>query len=273
MRQVKLFLAFAFGCLTALAFGLAADATTHGSKPVSDAASLQSRLYALEERARELEKAATGGQINSKVVAPFEVVDGAKRRIFAVEPTTYSHGVHVYAGKAEAVMSAGDRGGNFTASLASGNLMARLSALTGGVEVSENQQDRITLGKDTKQGDYRLKFVSGSDKDVAAIGEDPKAHSGLALIYDTSGNLKARIAVTTDARGLVDVLGGKNLPIAQLTESKSGGGKLWTANATGVGMVEAGDAGGYGIVKAGPKGFETTPVILALPGSVIAGKP
>jgi hypothetical protein len=37
-------------------------------------------------------------------------------------------------------------------------------------------------------------------------------------------------------------------------------------------MVEAGDAGGYGIVKAGPKGFETTPVILALPGSVISGK-
>ena len=85
MRQVKVFLMFACGCLTALALGLAADATPHGRKPVSEAASLQSRLNALERRARELERAATVGQVSNKVVAPFEVVDGARRQIFYVD--------------------------------------------------------------------------------------------------------------------------------------------------------------------------------------------
>jgi hypothetical protein len=252
-----------------LAFGFAVDATTHGSRTEGGAAALQGRLQALEQRAHYLERAAGGGHIDNKVVAPFEVVDAVRRQLFYIDSIG---SVRVLAGKSEAVMSAGGGGGNFAAFSASGDLAARLSALPAGLQVSENYKDRVTLGRDPIQGDYRLKFMTEAKKDIAAIGEDPKTHTGLALVYDPSGNLKARMAITTDARGLVDVLGGKKLPIAQLTESTSGGGKLWLGNASGVGMVEAGDAGGYGIVKAGPKGFETTPVILALPGSVISGK-
>jgi len=269
VRPLTVFRAFALGCLSASAFALATDATTHGRRTEGGAGSLQDRLHALEQRALYLERLSGGGHIDNKVVAPFEIVDAVKRRIFYVDPVG---AVHLYAHKGEAVMSAGAGGGNFDAVSASGGFEARLSALAGGIQISENHQDRITLGKDPKQGNYRLKFVSGSDKDLAGIGEDTKTHSGLAEIFDPSGNLKARMTVTADFRGLVDVLRAQKLSIAQLTESKSGGGKLWLGNATGVGMVEAGDAGGYGIVKAGPKGFETTPVILALPGSVIAGK-
>jgi hypothetical protein len=157
-----------------LAFALATDAATHGSSTEGGVASLQDKLHALEQRAFCLERLAGGDHIDNRVVAPFEIVDGVRRRIFYVDPVG---AVHIYAHKGEAVISAGAGGGNFDVVSGSGSLEARLSALVGGIQVSENHQDRITLGKDPKQGNYRLKFLSGSDKDLAGIGEDTKTHS------------------------------------------------------------------------------------------------
>ena len=95
----------------------------------------------------------------------------------------------------------------------------------------------------------------------------------LLLILDKSGNPKGRMVVSNDGHGIVDVFGINKVPIVQLTNTQSGGGKLWIGNADGKGMVEAGDAGGYGIVRAGPDGFQFIPTPgLALPGSVIVGK-
>lgn len=174
-------------------------------------------------------------------------------------------------------MSASTEGGTFAAYSASGNLEATLGQArrrpVWGISVSEKYQDRIVLGRDTKAGTHYLSFFSATGQDVAGIGEAIDNRAGIALVFDKSGNLIARMAVRSDGKGVVDVLGVNKVPIAQLTESESGGGKLWIGNAGGVGMVEAGDAGGYGIVHAGPEGFKFIPTPgLALPGNVIVGK-
>lgn len=263
MKHTKLFLAFALGCVTAIALGFGGNATTGraGTSTVS----------ALERRVLELELAANRGQLGQKVIAPFELRDRFGKRIFYVD----EKGADLYGGgKAVAEMGLGENGGFLSAVSGTGNSTVNfgVGSKTIGLVVLDKGVSRISLGKDLGQGNYRLKFLSGSSQNVAAIGESTE-HLGAALVYDTTGNLKARMAIGTDGKGVVDVLGGKQLPIAQLTESENGGGKLWLGNASGVGMVEAGDAGCYGIVKAGPRGFEFIPTPgLALPGSVIVGK-
>ena len=277
MRQVKFFLAFGFGCLTAMALGFGPRVMGGLKEPGAVAAStpvnLEGRLKALEEHAADLEQRANSGPIGSKVVAPFQVTDG-KRRIFYVGPDSVNVS---FGNKERAWMSADSEGGNFFASSASGNLEARLGRQqrgdAWGISVSEAFKDRIVLGRNTKGGNHHLSFFSSADQQIAGIGESSDTHAAVALVFDKSGNLRARMAVSTDGKGIVDVFGINKVPIAQLTESESGGGRLWIGNAGGVGMVEAGDAGGYGIVRAGPKGFEFIPTPgLALPGSVIVGK-
>jgi len=284
MKHLKPFLAFALGCVAAIAFGgVAADVTAQRSTPgggPGQPASLESRLLALEQRARDLEQAAGAGQVGKKVVAPFEVVDLLEGPIFDVDP---KHGVHVYGGgKLMAVMSAADNGGgNFAATTGSGDLVVRFSASPGqpglGLEVSENHQERIQLGRDDKLGNYRLKFLSGTEQVIATIGESPNTHTGLALVYDKSGSLRARMAVSEAGKGLVDVLAGESSVLAQLSEGPHKGGRLLicginSGTSCSPAMVEAGDAGGYGIVRAGPQGFNPGVTMLGLPGSVIAGK-
>ncbi len=270
MKRVKILVAFAFGCLTALALGFGVDviSRSEASAGADQRAFLESRLNALEERARNLEEITAQGQIRNKVVAPFEITDENKRRVFYVEPDSAS----VWFGRKRGVaMSGSKEGGFFYAYSASGNQTARLAAP--GVGVSENFLERIILGKDEKYGNYALSFLSSTRQLIGGIGESGDTHAAVVLVCDKSGNLRGRMAVTTDGHGIVDVLSANNLPIAQLTNSESGGGKLWIGNADGKGMLVAGDAGGYGIVRAGPDGFQFIPTPgLALSGSVIVGK-
>ncbi len=278
MQKAKFLLGFSFGCLaaTALGFGPGVMSGLKGTSVAAASNTLEGRLEALAERAAEVEGRTTASaqQINSKVYAPFEILDGAKRRVFYVGPDTVN--LYFRSAKPAATISGGNNSGNFGAFSASGNLEARLGqeprGNSWGVTVSENFIDRIVLGKDTKARTHHLTFFSGSSQQIAGIGEAADTREAVALVFDKAGNLRARMA-TTDGKGLVDVLGANKLPIAQFTESGEGGGKLWIGNASGVGMVEAGDAGGYGIVRVGPEGFKFIPTPgLALPGNVIVGK-
>jgi hypothetical protein len=269
MERVKILLAFTFGGLAALAFGFGGDVTTahKSSDAVGRVAFLEGKLVEFENRARTFEDSTVGGQIGNKVVAPFEVKDGAKR-VFYVDADSAS----VWFGKKkEAAMSASAQGGFFHGYSASGTSLALLSST--GVEVKENYHSRIMLGKDERQGNYLLSFLSGTGELVAGIGDSADTHAAVLLVFDKSGKLKGRMVVSNDGHGIVDVFGINKVPIVQLTNTQSGGGKLWIGNADGKGMVEAGDAGGYGIVRAGPDGFQFIPTPgLALPGSVIVGK-
>jgi hypothetical protein len=271
MKHLKPFLAFALGCMTAMVFGVAVDVTAQRSNPSGGpgrTASLESWLAALEQRAKDLEQAAGGGQVNQKVVAPFEVRDRVGRPIFSVTDV-----VKVYSGgKERAQMFVGGDQGMFFAPWASGGVTASLGGGPDSFDMGENGLTRISLGMNDRKRNDRLEFKSNS-RLIAQIGEDPGTHTGLALVFDKSGSLRARMAGGPDG-GLVDVLGAKKVPIVQLTESHSKGGELLICgtNSCPPTMVEAGDAGGYGIVRAGPKGFNPGVTMLGLPGSVIAGK-
>ena len=275
MRRLKFFLAFGFGCSAAMMFGYGADMTWQLSGPSAAEAgktTLESRLNSLEAHAADLEQRAAAAQrISSKVVAPFDVTDG-KKRIFIVNPDY----VGLFFGNKEgASMSAGTGGGNFVAYSTSGGLQTTLGKKgdVWGISVSENFVDRIALGSDAKAGTHHLTFYSSAKQEIAGIGESADTHAALVLVFDKAGNLRGRLAVSTDGKGIADVLGANKVPLAQMTESESGGGRLVISNAGGIGMVEAGDAGGYGIVRVGPEGFKFIPTPgLALPGNVIVGK-
>jgi hypothetical protein len=278
MQQFKMLLAFGLGCLTALMLGFGPDLPSSLSVSSVIAGTnpdiLERRLSVLEERAADLEQNAANGQVGNRVVAPFEVVDGAKRRIFFVnDNVTLLFGKQIEA----EISPGGPSGGYFGATSASGKLEVKLGAASAatlwGLSLREDYNDRIGLGKDTKAGNHHLSFLSAGGQLLAGIGEDRIARRALVHVYDKQGRLRASMTVAPDSKGVVGVWGGNAVPLVQLGESGSGGGRLWIGNAGGVGMAEAGDAGGYGIVRAGPEGFKFIPTPgLALPGNVIVGK-
>ena len=261
MKHSKLFLAFGCGCLAAIALGHAI-----GVSAELDASTLEGRVRDLEETVR----LRSGQKIAGEVVAPFELRDRFGKIIFNVDES----GATLYGGgKAKTELGVAENGGLFTTVSGSGNSTVNfgVGSKTIGLEVQDKAVTRVAFGKDLKEGNFALKVFSGSGQNLAGIGESLD-HQGAAAIYDAN-NLKALLFCNKEGKGLAEVLGVKGLPIAQLTESSNGGGRLWLGNAGSVGMVEAGDAGGYGIVRAGPRGFGFIPTPgLALPGSVIVGK-
>lgn len=270
MKRSTTYLAFGFGCVSAIAFNFVSHVIPQrktGQNP------LESRLRVLEQRAVSLEQGATVPQPTQKVTAPFLVTNPAGTRIFDVT----NDGANVYfANKLMATMGGSKNGGMLVARSASTNNSVWLDASLGspGLSVVENDKSRIELGRALEKGTYRLKFLSGSDQTIAGIGQSASSPTGLALVADKSGNIKARLAVSDGDKGLVDVFGINKLPIAQLTEGSHKGGLLLICQPDGCDppMVEAGDAGGFGIVRVGPHGFNPGVTMLGLPGSVIAGK-
>ena len=271
MKYLKLFLAFGCGWATVIALGLGADAAGQRGKPAGNAgqsASLQSRISALVQRVSQLEQAAVSGKLNKKVVAPFEVVDQADQRVFYVGP---DRDVEFYQGnKRAAVMSAAGGVGTFFALSGSSQSWTALSSER--MTVNENGQTRMSLGKSAAHGNYMLDFSSGSH-DIAKIGVSYETNAGSALVFDQSGYRRVAIAAA-DGKGVITVLRGDALPIAQLTEGKSKGGRLLTCSADGCDppMVDAGDAGGYGIVWTGPQSYNPGVGLMGAPGSFIMGK-
>lgn len=280
MKNFSVVAAFVCGCLTAAGLDLVADAqaATGGVVPAADeAARIEGRLVALERRAHALEL----GQMSNRVVAPFQVVNAAGAPIFSVS----TDGANVYgAGKVAASM-AGDRaGGRLVASSTSGRSVWLEGSTGPSYSVVENSVDargrtksttRIELGRGAGEGTYRLKFTSGANLNVAGIGEDRKSHTGLAIVCDKQGNTKARLGVSDDGKGLIDVLGANGLPIAQLTQGMHDGGLFLICAVSGCPprMVEMGDAGGFGMVSTGPHWFNPGSTMFSLPGSVLFGRP
>jgi hypothetical protein len=243
----------------------------------SQSESLQRRLANLEQRIKELEAAANRGELGNRVVAPFEVVDRAGKRIFAVEQPFGATLVSVFNRDSEAAgatIGATPQGGYFFAMSASDS-HAELSALGSysGVTVVENDVTRVDLGRDKGKGTYRLKFFTSAGKDVAGIGQSADTNGGLVVIQDAAGKTRAGMGITPDGKGAISVRNSSETTIAGLFEGSNKGGLLEIDSSSGQPMVEAGvEAEGFGVVRAGPEGFKPGVGILGLPGSYIAGK-
>ena len=243
------------------------------NKAADDPESVRKRIADLEQRVKELEEAAGRGELgSSRVVAPFEVVDHAGKRVFYVEEGSLV-AVFNSAGKAVARISASESGGFFTGYSAAGDLSTTVGAVGGsaGVRVLEGSVNRVDLGRDEVSQNYRLKIFGSSGALAAGIGETSKG-PGTAFVADTAGDVKASIAVDSQQRGRVSVFNSK-YTIASLTQGDSKGGLLLLNNSNGTMMVEAGStAEGVGVVRAGPEGFKPGLGVLGLPASSITGK-
>jgi hypothetical protein len=273
MKRSKEFLAFGLGCLTAISLSFAIKGTSQVKKP-GNTNPLENRLKVLEQRAALLELGSTVSQAAKKVTAPFLITNPAGIRIFDVT----SEGVKIYFGdKPMATMGGSTNGGSLVAvSALTQNKSLRFDASLGspGFSFLENDKTRIDLGRALEKGTYRLKVLSTSDQLIAGIGENKNSPTGLAVIADSLGNVKARMAVGDGDKGVVDVLGINKSPIAQLTEGSHKGGRLLICQPDNCDppMIDAGGADGYGIVRAGPLGFNPGSTMFGLPASVLVGK-
>jgi hypothetical protein len=234
----------------------------------------KAKLDDLDQRLKKLESADCSSLGKSKVVAPFEVVDRAGKRIFYVDNGVAD--LFNSAGKDVAWMSASNTGGNFVAKSATADLTTTFgsSGESNGLTVTENGNKRIDLGRRPDRGTYRVIFSSKTGSAVAGIGQSQEI-TGLVFVADAAGVIRARMTISNDDKGRITVTrSSSGESIAELTEGAHGGGKLFICSPAGCDppMVEAGDAGGYGIVRAGPMGFNPGVGLLGLPGSFIMGK-
>lgn len=280
MKGSTIVFAFLCGGLTALGVKVVTGAYAASGVPLavqSQGAAIQKRLDALERRANALY---LEGGLSNKVVAPFTVVNQANNPIFLVD----ADAAKVYGGGQIAASMSGDRaGGRLVVSSSSGRSVSLDASVGPSLSIVEDGVDargrstttaRIELGAGASEGTYRLKFMAKGGVNIAEIGEDRKSRTGLALVFDKQGNAKARLAVSDEGKGLIDVLGNKGLPIAQLTQGAQGGGLFLICAEAGCPprMVEMGDAGGFGMVSTGPHWFNPNPTIFSLPGSVLFGR-
>jgi hypothetical protein len=240
-------------------------------KPSDNLAALQRRLDELEKRVSELEQMANQGELGSRVVAPFNVVDRSGRTIFQVERDY----VRLYNGSSQLVAQiyASGGGGAFYGQTPGGDLNAAIGAASqfGGVMIGQGRQYRIQLGGQPGNR-VSLKVFTGGGQLVAGIGEDTQGQ-GLAVVADKAGTYKAALQVASDGKGQVGVQNTARIGVAELSEGANGGGKLTIWGADGTAMVEAGvTAQGIGVVRTGPNFFKPGMGVLGLPGSYIVGK-
>ena len=221
---------------------------------------LNRRLINLES----LDCAALG---KSKVVAPFEVVDRAGKRIFVVDRN--AAGLYNSSGGLAAKIVADTGGGFFSASGTNNTAVFGFTEQVNGFGVREGDQLRIDLGKDLKNGNYRLRFASGDGQGVALIGQ---AADGRGVAFVGDGKTRAGMTFINN-RGVFTIFNNNQQSVAELTEGESKGGRLAIFNSSGENMVVAGAAAeGFGVVRAGPESFKPGAGILGLPGSYIMGK-
>jgi hypothetical protein len=238
-------------------------------EPVPDkkVAELDTRLKDLEE------KSLRGRMLGSRVVAPFEVVDEAGKRVFYVDVGTVQS--YNATGTMVARIVANENGGFFEGRSATAKVSAAIGASQAqvGVVIEEDGHRRVNLGRNDK-GNYGVRVYSASDKLVAGLGQS-QAGTGIAMVADADGNPKAQMYSMPERGGIIEVLNGKGIGVATLSAAGHGGaGLMQVTNASGTVMVEAGVLPtGIGVVRAGPAGFNSGVGFVGLPASFISGKP
>jgi hypothetical protein len=243
----------------------------HGGdgRPKNDSGSRQ-KIADLEQRLAELEKAGGVRELPHSAQAPFEVKDRSGNVVFRVDRNAVS--LFNRGAKPVTQMLASDDGGRFKASSATADMNASLVAegKSVGVVVREAGTTRIDLGTPTDK--YRLMISEKSGNIVAGIGQEKTDGSGLVVVGDQAGVMKAAVQVG-NGTGVVTVENTARIPVATLGQGGNGGGHFQIVGPDNLVMVEAGVAkDGYGIVRAGPAAFAPGYGVLGLPGSYVMGK-
>lgn len=242
------------------------ESSSQATSPVDQAA-----LADLNRRLAKLEQMGCAALSKNKVVAPFQVIDRAGKRVFYVNDGL----AEIYNASESPVarMDASKAGGSFIAVSESGGLAAALGSRGQGfgLYLSEHDQQTVELGR-RPTGNYALLFSHGG-KTVAGLGETTDG-SGEALVDDRNGVPKVLMDVGTDGKGRILVTADGKGPLAQLTEGQHGGGLMFLCKPGNCDppMVDAGDAGGYGLVRVGPLGFNPGLGLVGAPGSVLVGR-
>jgi hypothetical protein len=247
----------------------------------SPASLLKVRIAELERQVKNLEDAALNGDLGNRVVAPFSVIDREGKLLFLVDRADGMVKAEVYnaAGESVAVMAGTSSGGQFSARSGSSGGLVTHFGINGsgraGLQVLENGEQRVELGRDPVQGgNYRLRVLGKGQRPIASIGQNSEG-TGLAYVADTQGQIRAMLAASGDKGGLVGIYDpSTQLSIAALAQGDAGGGamRIW-GRGGGETLVEAGvDKNGVGVVRAGPEGFKPGMGVLGLPGSYISGK-
>jgi hypothetical protein len=267
MKRIELLVAFALGWITVIAIGLVADTLAQRGNNNGQNA-VQNRIKVLQERVGTLEQMAAAGKLLKQFVAPFEVVDQNGKRLFYV---SQDRDVEFYKdGKRVSVMSAGGDVGTLWTLTSTPDLWASITAER--LRINESGQVRMELGQHST-GTYRVLFYSKDAKKIAGIGELPETHNGQVYVLDSSGSLKARMAVGDDDKGLVDVWGGTAPNVlARLGQRTGGYFMICAADICDPPMVEAGDGGGFGVVRTGPLMYQPGVGLTGVPQSFLEGK-
>ena len=239
----------------------------------------------LERRLNDLEGLINPRQLPNRTVMPFEVLNEAGIRVFAVEE--FNPGVpgqivtefYNETGKRVAVISANAEGGSLSViSATSSPLSAAITARGeyADVEIHDSgAQRRVALGRRLENnGRYSLQVFGRGGKLVAGIGES-EAGSGVAIVADAAGNPRMSMFRNSESGGgHVVITNAAGKQVATLSGSGYGNsGLLRLSNDAGTDMVQAGVTDtGVGAVIAGPAAFQQGLMFIGLPGSYIAGR-
>jgi hypothetical protein len=231
----------------------------------SRVAALERRLEALEERERR------GHLVPARVVAPFEVVNKNKQRLFRVEEENAT--LYDKNRQPSVWMFANSSGGGLQVQMAGGGQTATLSAMDSRANllIQENESDRVDLGR-RNSGQYALRIFSAGQV-VAYLGQS-KLGNGIVSLADKAGHHRVQaFADDAKATGYVAVYNNANHAVGTLYGGAEGDGRLTLTNASGEIRVEAGVVDqGRGVVRTGPNMWNSGVGFLGLVPSYILGK-
>jgi hypothetical protein len=169
---------------------------------------------------------------------------------------------------------ANEHGGYFEGRSATSSVSAAIGSSDQqvGVILQENSRRRVSLGRNEK-GRYGLRVYGPTEKMVAGLGESTVG-TGIGMVADADGTVKARMYSTQSGAGIIEILNGQGKGVATMSGAGlNGAGLLQLTNASGTVMVEAGvSKDGIGVVRTGPAGFNSGVGFVGLPTSFIQGK-
>jgi hypothetical protein len=236
----------------------------------------QAELKDLNVRLIKLEEMGCAALRANKVVAPFEVVDPSGKTVFTVTESAIGRFVGLLDGSGVPIdaIVADQKGGFFSAKGGDTRVSFGIVDPTiAGVNVSQGNKSRASLGKSLEKGNYRLAFVSSAGQPLAAIGEHPASKQGLLLINDSGGAQKAVMEVLDDGSGRVGIMSNSPRPIAALTDDGRGG-VFYACGAGGrcdpMPVAAGTNERGVGLVATGPRFYLGGPT--GAPGSFLIGK-
>ena len=241
--------------------------------------SLKRRIADVERRIKDLEDAASRGELGNVAVEPFVVKNPAGKVVFGVSKNYADGGADVAVSNNNGALMAGIRAPEegawfyLNSRTIHGGMQFGVQGRNPHLTMDENDVTRVDLGRDGEKGNYRLK-VFDADKTLAAGLGQSESGPGVAVVAKR-GVYKAMLRLSNDLSGRTAVFVTEGKELLHLTAADNGrGGVLRLFTAGGLPVVEAvAGPGGFGVVSTGPLWRPSGIGLVGPSGSYIAGKP